>query len=336
MKMCVLVSALAITCAASADDLLVADYGNSIIRRYDASTGAYIDDVIMDPALTNPHGFAIDAAGNFYVSDETGNVWKYSPSGAALGSFTGVIAAALDRVTFGPDGRLWVSNYATGQVEKYDQATGAPAGVAATGGGLSTPNGFLIGPDGRLYVASEDTDSVKRFDAATGAYIDDFVAAGSGGLDQPVSLTFGPDGHLYVPSIGTNDVKRFDGATGAFIDNFASGGGLSFPVSAWFGPNGNLFVGGAVNTALKEFDGATGVFIADFTTPNANGITHFMFVESPCYPDCNADGVLTVADFGCFQTQFVLGTSYADCNQDGVRTVADFGCFQTRFVQGCP
>jgi hypothetical protein len=57
---------------------------------------------------------------------------------------------------------------------------------------------------------------------------------------------------------------------------------------------------------------------------------------SGCYPDCNEDGVLTVADFGCFQTKFVLGDPSADCNADGSLTVADFGCFQTRFVAGCP
>ena len=67
---------------------------------------------------------------------------------------------------------------------------------------------------------------------------------------------------------------------------------------------------------------------------NLDDGTHF--VALGCYPDCNGDGVLTVADFGCFQTQFVLGAPYADCNGDGVRTVADFGCFQTLFVVGCP
>jgi hypothetical protein len=55
-----------------------------------------------------------------------------------------------------------------------------------------------------------------------------------------------------------------------------------------------------------------------------------------CYADCNADGALTVADFGCFQTRFVVGDPYADCNADGTLTVADFGCFQTKFVVGCP
>jgi hypothetical protein len=58
--------------------------------------------------------------------------------------------------------------------------------------------------------------------------------------------------------------------------------------------------------------------------------------DSDCYPDCNQDGALTVADFGCFQTQFVAGNMYTDCNADGQLTVADFGCFQSSFVTGCP
>ncbi len=56
----------------------------------------------------------------------------------------------------------------------------------------------------------------------------------------------------------------------------------------------------------------------------------------PCYPDCNLDDYLTVADFGCFQTRFVAGDLYADCSGDGLLTVADFGCFQTAFVAACP
>ncbi len=55
-----------------------------------------------------------------------------------------------------------------------------------------------------------------------------------------------------------------------------------------------------------------------------------------CYPDCNASGSLTIADFGCFQTRFVDQDPYADCNASASFTVADFGCFQTKFVAGCP
>ena len=59
-------------------------------------------------------------------------------------------------------------------------------------------------------------------------------------------------------------------------------------------------------------------------------------LSAECYADCNTDGALTVADFGCFQTWFVAGAPYADCDGNGSLTVADFGCFQTEFVAGCP
>ncbi|MCC6661789.1 MAG: S8 family serine peptidase [Phycisphaerales bacterium] len=63
----------------------------------------------------------------------------------------------------------------------------------------------------------------------------------------------------------------------------------------------------------------------------ATGVT-----TAPCYPDCNGDGALNLADFGCFQTKFALGDAYADCNGDGLRDLADFGCFTTKFALGCP
>jgi hypothetical protein len=58
--------------------------------------------------------------------------------------------------------------------------------------------------------------------------------------------------------------------------------------------------------------------------------------QSSCYADCNGDGLLGLADFGCFQTKFALGDPYADCNGDGLLGLADFGCFQTKFALGCP
>ncbi len=55
-----------------------------------------------------------------------------------------------------------------------------------------------------------------------------------------------------------------------------------------------------------------------------------------CYPDCNASGNLTIADFICFQAKFVAGDPYADCNASTSLTIADFICFQGKFVAGCP
>ncbi len=55
-----------------------------------------------------------------------------------------------------------------------------------------------------------------------------------------------------------------------------------------------------------------------------------------CYPDCNASGTLTIADFGCFQSRFAAADPYVDCNQSGSLTIADFACFQAAFAAGCP
>ena len=58
--------------------------------------------------------------------------------------------------------------------------------------------------------------------------------------------------------------------------------------------------------------------------------------QPDCYADCNEDGVLNLADFGCFTTKFALKDFYADCNRDGTRNLSDFGCFTTKFALGCP
>jgi trimeric autotransporter adhesin len=76
---------------------------------------------------------------------------------------------------------------------------------------------------------------------------------------------------------------------------------------------------------------AAGVF-----PPTGGFLNEWAEFGCACYADCNNAGGLTVADFGCFQTQFVAGHPYADCNSDNALTVADFGCFQTKFVAGCP
>jgi hypothetical protein len=120
---------------------------------------------------------------------------------------------------------------------------------------------------------------------------------------------------------------------------------------------------GATWTTLEEVKDSAGVWvrrefkIADFVTPTTQMRLRFTaadllgdsvveaaiddvqlrIVGCPfCYADCNGDGALNLADFGCFQTKFATGQLYADCNGDGALNLADFGCFQTKFAVGCP
>ncbi len=80
----------------------------------------------------------------------------------------------------------------------------------------------------------------------------------------------------------------------------------------------------------------TTVFAGYGTNPGGAREAWIAHLPPTCYADCNSDGALNLADFGCFQTKFALGEAYADCNGDGARNLSDFGCFQTRFALGCP
>jgi hypothetical protein len=124
----------------------------------------------------------------------------------------------------------------------------------------------------------------------------------------------------------SEDIEDYDGAyyivNGAptLVANNATQGlyRLSFAVE-----KGDVF-GFGVATADGQF-GAGEAVISKFRA----------IPVQPCYADCTGDRVLTVADFGCFQTKFTLGLATADCNADGALSVADFGCFQTKFVFKC-
>jgi len=55
-----------------------------------------------------------------------------------------------------------------------------------------------------------------------------------------------------------------------------------------------------------------------------------------CFPDCDANGVLNILDFVCYQQLFQSGDPGADCDANGVLNILDFVCFQQAFQAGCP
>ncbi len=141
-------------------------------------------------------------------------------------------------LAFGPDQDLYVSS-ATGEVLRYDGATGSFLGVfvdtGGNGGGPVDPYGLAF-HEGKLYVASYFPSEVKAFNAATGAFHSTFVSSGAGGLSGPTALAFGPGGDLFVTSLGNDTIRRYAGTTGAFLSAFvgAGSGGLDGPFDLAF------------------------------------------------------------------------------------------------------
>jgi sugar lactone lactonase YvrE len=329
-----------IAAGARAADLLVSGLFLGQVLRFDG-TGAFVSSFATGGSLLYPSGLVFTPDGRLLVGDAgAGLIHAFNGStGAALGVLVPAFSGGLDTaegLAIGPDGALYVSNHLTaGQVLRFNATTGEFIDVFAAGSGLSEPTDLEF-RSGLLYVSSGGSNQVLTFDAVTGLFNG---SIGSGAvLSFPTGLAFGPDGHLYVANYFTNTVARFHGPSGSFMGEFVPGGsGVFAPSDIDFGPDGHLYVTSSSTAEVYRFNGSTGAPMGVFASGGGlHSPWYLLFMDSPCYPDCNGSGTLTVADFGCFQTKFVAGDPYADCNGDGQRTVADFGCFQTKFVQGCP
>ena len=102
-------------------------YNSNNVVRYDATTGAVIDEFIP--------------AGSGGVSLANGS-------------------------KFGPDGHYYLASEATSEVLRYDGASGAyiDVFVAAGSGGLNEATGLVFGPDGNLYISDWANDAVYRYE----------------------------------------------------------------------------------------------------------------------------------------------------------------------------
>ncbi|MFO1487826.1 MAG: LamG-like jellyroll fold domain-containing protein [Verrucomicrobiota bacterium] len=268
--------------------LLVSSVNSSEVKRYNGTSGAFIDNFVTagSGGLALPEGLAIGPDGNLYVSSlGTDEVKRYSgTTGAFIDNFVTSGSGGLSDpigLVFGSDGNLYVVSGVTDEVKRYSGTTGAfiDSFVTSGSGGLNEPSELVFGSDGNLYVSSYGTSEVKRYTGTTGAFIDNFVTAGSGGLSRPEGLMFGSDGNLYVSSFNTDEVKRYHGTTGAFIDTFVSAGsgGLNGPVGLGFGPDGNLYVSSVGTVDVKRYNGTTGAFIDNFASGLFGSPTFLIF-----------------------------------------------------------
>lgn len=210
-------------------------------------------------------------------------------------------------IAFGPDGALYVGSSGSGQVLRYDGATGEFLDAFVSGGPLERPFSLVFGPGGDLFVSSGAT--VLRF-APDGTFVGH--AARDSSLQQPIGLAFGADGLLYVVNPSARSVARFDPDSGDLVDSFVSDS-LAFPSDVAFGPDGDLYVSNAAASRVVRFDGQTGAFGSVAATLPAGGV--------PMGIAFRGDR-LVVGDFGRGRLFFV------DADGSGAREVASEGLHQ--------
>jgi len=213
-------------------NLYVASFRSDRILKYDGSTGAYLGVFAQGNGtaaglLNGPNDLLFGANGTLYVTTQgsvangsggitysfasqtlaydinTGAGRVFAPEPVPTAGGGGYIS--MLGLGFGPDGRLYTSDFAGG-IRSYDAATGALLQTIDTGslfatGGPTTIGNFAFAADGMLYASvfngnGASQAGVARCVVETGScslYID-----GSGTLSRPIGFAI-----LAVPEPGT-------------------------------------------------------------------------------------------------------------------------------------
>jgi sugar lactone lactonase YvrE len=234
---------------ASGLTVYVADTNNSQIRKITASGVTTLagsnsryghdDGTGVNALFYNPHGVAVDAAGNVYVADSANNmIRKVTPSGVVTtvaGSptpghrnDTGAKASFYDPWNLAVDGagNLIVADTANSMIRKV-----TPAGVVTTVAGVAgvfsyndgpaatatfdTPSAVAVDKAGNIYVADAKNNAVRKI--TPGGMVSTLAGGHEGSADgtgtqasfkSPYGISIDALGNLYVVDSFNNLIRR--------------------------------------------------------------------------------------------------------------------------------
>ncbi len=220
-------------------DLLVTDFYNKVVKRYNSDTGAYIADWPVwyrNWGIQNPRGIEFSSDGDlFFVSSthySSKKVMKYNTSD---GSYAGELVSNVthEDLYLAPNGWLYAtgSHSTQGSLYRYNPATGGGGWLATVPGGSS---GVTMGWDGDLYTTNYSANTITRH-TQWGQNLGVVINVGGHSVG---ALTFGPDGHIYVTGHEGNAgyVYKYNGWDYQYMRKYAVG--ASGLTDIEFGPDG--------------------------------------------------------------------------------------------------
>jgi DNA-binding beta-propeller fold protein YncE len=196
----------------SAGSLYVAGEGNSVVQKYNTSTGTSTTFASGSGVIGQPRGMAFDSSGNLYVADAGYNtIESFTPGGVGTqfardpGNLTEFDFP--EGMAFDSHGNLFVANYLSSSIEKV-----TPGGDVSffTDTGLNEAVGLAFDSAGNLYAANSDGNTIEKFDP-NGVATQFAHDSGSGSvLDKPYGLAFDSAGNLFVTNANSGTIEEFD------------------------------------------------------------------------------------------------------------------------------
>ena len=164
--------------------------------------------------LNNPYGMAVDAAGNVYTVNFTGNnITEYSTTGTVTTFSTGAGTGPVG-IGFDSSGNAYVLEQTNNTVVEF---TGGLSGAQSTIiTGLSTPTGLTIDASNNLYVANSGNNTITKYSSAGGAPTLTITTSATKFISGGVAVD--ATGNIYVVDSGTTGVGP------SYIDEYSSTG----------------------------------------------------------------------------------------------------------------
>jgi hypothetical protein len=224
--------------------------GGGLVSVFDLANVTKAPTNITCGGLISPLGVAVDAAGKLYVSNNalmpgnTINVFDTTHGYAVLPPISGPGLGGSQRMTVGPNGKLYVADAGANSVDIFDIAHDNAELPSITGGGLNLPFDVTLDTKGKLFVANAGDGgggSISVFDTAHGNAV--LPAITGNGMQGPWGLAIDSSGKLYVTSEnGPSVVAVFDTAHGNAPLPTITGGGLAAPMGIALDAGGKLYV----------------------------------------------------------------------------------------------
>jgi sugar lactone lactonase YvrE len=183
--------------------LYVSSRFEGTVYRVDPATQNYR---VFASNLGSPFGLAFDRAGNLWVGDRAGTIFRVDADGdvEAIAELPPSIAAF--HLAIGPDDAVYVSAPTLSPRDRVYRIPAGSGSVETLLDGLGRPQGLAFDPQGRLHVveAMAGDAGVWRYDLSAATITGERVLA-AGSL---VGLAFDPNGGLVVA--GSDTLWRFE------------------------------------------------------------------------------------------------------------------------------